>query len=65
MIWNSTTIKRLRDSLGLTKTEFARRLGVSSMAVHHWEENNVIPSGLSIKALNKASRRKTIRDFLR
>ena len=61
MIWNSTTVKHLRDSLGLSKAGFARKLGVSPMAVHHWEANNVPPSGLSIKALEEANKKRSVK----
>ena len=36
-------IKRFRELAGLSKSELARRVGVSPTAVHNWEENGVIP----------------------
>ena len=36
-------IKKLRLSLGLTQTEFARKLFVTPAAVSQWESNNTRP----------------------
>jgi len=36
-------IKRFRELAGLSKSELARRVGVSPTAVHNWEENGVLP----------------------
>ena len=36
-IWNSTKIGELRQHMGLTQTEFARRLGVRQATVSEWE----------------------------
>lgn len=36
------TIKRLRLNSGISKSELARRVGVSATAVHNWE-NGTIP----------------------
>ena len=37
------TIRRQRENLGLSKSEFSRRVGVTPTAVHNWEENGVVP----------------------
>ena len=36
-------IKRFRMLAGLSKSDLARRVGVSPTTVHNWEENGVIP----------------------
>lgn len=36
-------IRRFRKLMGLSKSELARRVGVSPTAVHNWEENGVMP----------------------
>jgi transcriptional regulator with XRE-family HTH domain len=36
-------IMRFRELAGLSKSELARRLGVSPTAVHNWEANAVMP----------------------
>ena len=36
-------IKRFRELAELSKSELARRVGVSPTAVNNWEENGVIP----------------------
>lgn len=56
-------IKSLRESLGLTQTEFAEHLGVRQGAVSHWELGLRRPSGAAeilIKMLRKqAPKRKS------
>lgn len=36
-------IRRLREQLGISKSEFSRQVGVTPTAVHNWEENGVVP----------------------
>jgi transcriptional regulator with XRE-family HTH domain len=36
-------IRHFRELAGLSKSELARRVGVSPTAVHNWEENGVMP----------------------
>jgi transcriptional regulator with XRE-family HTH domain len=36
-------IKHFRELAGLSKSDFARRAGVSPTAVNNWEENGVMP----------------------
>ena len=36
-------IKHFRKLAGLSKSDLARRVGVSPTAVHNWEENGVMP----------------------
>ena len=36
-------IKHFRELAGLSKSDLARRVGVSPTAVHNWEENGVMP----------------------
>jgi transcriptional regulator with XRE-family HTH domain len=46
-------IKHYRELAGLSKSEVARRVGVSPTAVHNWEENGVMPRMETIFALEK------------
>ena len=47
-------IKRFRELAGLSKSELARRVGVSPTAVHNWEENGMIPRTEVLIRLEKA-----------
>jgi transcriptional regulator with XRE-family HTH domain len=47
-------IKRFRELAGLSKSDLARRVGVSPTAVHNWEENGVEPRLSMFLALEKA-----------
>ena len=50
---NSTFIKKLRKSLGLTQEAFADRLGVSFTSVNRWENEQTKPSKLAQKQIIK------------
>ena len=47
-------IKRFRELAGLSKSDLARRVGVSPTAVHNWEENGVMPRMEVLIRLEKA-----------
>jgi transcriptional regulator with XRE-family HTH domain len=47
-------IKHFRELAVLTKSDLARRVGVSPTAVHNWEENGVMPRMEVILELEKA-----------
>jgi transcriptional regulator with XRE-family HTH domain len=47
-------IKHFRNLAGLSKSDLARRVGVSPTAVHNWEENGVIPRMEVTHALGEA-----------
>ena len=47
-------IKHFRELAGLSKSELARRVGVSPTAVHNWEENGVMPRMEVMLDLEKA-----------
>lgn len=47
-------IKRFRELAGLSKSDLARRVGVSPTAVHNWEENGVMPRTEVMFRLEKA-----------
>jgi putative transcriptional regulator len=56
---SATEIRSIRDSLGMTQTEFAEVLGVNQTAVSHWEKGVRRPSGsaeILIKMLKKQAR---------
>ena len=44
-------VKILRNSLGLTQTELAERLGVTYVTISRWENGQARPNRLAIKAL--------------
>ncbi len=48
------TIKRLREAKGLTQTELAERIGVTSKAVSKWETSKGLPDISLIEPLSKA-----------
>jgi len=51
----SSLLKRLRTRAGISKTELARRLGVTFTTVHNWEEGNDRPPPPErVKAIAKA-----------
>ena len=47
-------IKRFRELAGLSKSELARRVGVSPTAVNNWEDNGVMPRMEVMLKLEKA-----------
>ena len=47
-------IKHFRELAGLSKSDLARRVGVSPTAVHNWEENGVMPRMEVMLELEKA-----------
>jgi len=47
-------IKRFRELAGLSKSELARRVGVSPTAVNNWEDNGVMPRMGVVLKLEKA-----------
>ncbi|MFL6754570.1 MAG: helix-turn-helix domain-containing protein [Sphingomicrobium sp.] len=47
-------IKHFRGLAGLSKSDLARRVGVSPTAVHNWEENGVMPRIEVMLELEKA-----------
>jgi len=49
-------IKELRQALGLSQEQFARKLGVSYTTVSRWELKKMTPSPLAIKALKQLER---------
>jgi putative transcriptional regulator len=61
-------IKTVRESLGMTQTEFADALGVQQTAVSHWENGARRPSGsaeILIEMLRKQARPKKSKIFSR
>jgi len=48
---DSTEVKKLRKSLGLTQKELATRLKVDAITVSRWERNEQKPSSLAQKQL--------------
>lgn len=53
-------LRTLRESLGLTQQQFARRLGVTSQTVSRWERGEVRPGAAvvrKLRGLQKSARR--------
>ena len=48
---SGTEIAALRQALGLSQAEFARRLGVRQQTVSEWETGRYRPRGASLKML--------------
>ena len=46
-------IKELRESLGLSKTQFARKIGVAQITVRRWENGSHHPSPIVRKAIKE------------
>jgi DNA-binding transcriptional regulator YiaG len=46
-------IKAARHRLGLTQTQFAERIGCSTLAVSFWERGTRTPTGLYAKAVRE------------
>ena len=46
-------IKELRESLGLSKAQFGRRLGVAQITVRRWENGSHHPSPIVRKAIKE------------
>lgn len=44
MIFKTTQIRGLREGLGLTQDEFAKRIGMTKQAVSSWESGQIKPS---------------------
>lgn len=55
-MWTAKEVHNLRKKLKLSKADFSRVIGVSPAAVHYWESGHSLPSGLSIRALNRVRR---------
>ncbi len=47
-------IRQLRDSLGLTQTEFARKASLSQAAISQFEEGNRLPSMQAVEKIASA-----------
>lgn len=44
MTFKTTQIRGLREGLGLTQEEFAKRIGMTKQAVSSWESGQIKPS---------------------
>jgi DNA-binding transcriptional regulator YiaG len=50
-------IRKLRESLGLTQEEFAKKIGAARVTVAKWEIGQHPPKGLYLQALEKLKAR--------
>ena len=49
----SDEIRKLRETLGLTQEEFAKKLGADRVTIARWESGKSKPTGLYSRALEK------------
>ena len=49
-----TPIKKARMAAGMTQSEFAKKLGVSSMAVSAWENGKALPNVKRLREVAEA-----------
>jgi superfamily II DNA or RNA helicase/DNA-binding XRE family transcriptional regulator len=47
------TVREIRDQLGLSQAEFARRVSVSLVTVNRWERGHARPSGLAAQKIEE------------
>ncbi|MBQ43080.1 MAG: transcriptional regulator [Gemmatimonadetes bacterium] len=56
MKFTPDAVKQLRERLGLTQAEFAKRVGVSVRAVAHWEAGTRNVSTLAQRVLQQLTK---------
>ena len=52
----SMNVKAIREKMGITQAELARRMGVAYQTVNRWEKNRTQPSRMAqrlLKEINK------------
>jgi putative transcriptional regulator len=49
----SNEIRKLRETLGLTQEEFAKKVGAGRATIARWESGQSKPTGLYLRALEK------------
>lgn len=59
---NSSIVKEIRQSLGLTQEEFAHQLGVTLCTVSRWETGKTTPSRLAIRQIQQLTIRMHMTD---
>ena len=59
-----TTIRHLREQLGMTQEQFAHALAVTVSTVNRWENAHAAPSGLAWRAIQEFTQRHGIADDL-
>jgi DNA-binding transcriptional regulator YiaG len=57
IVWDSETIKLLRESMGLTQQQFADELGVRQQTVSEWEVGKYTPRRSMSKYLSLVAER--------
>jgi len=55
MNWTASTIRQLREDLGLTQPAFAELVDVSVWTLRHWEQGKGPPSRLAQRRLEDIS----------
>ena len=54
-------IKKIRNQIGITQTEFAKALGVSRQSVNNWERGNFKPTPVAEKIIHDYCKEKNIK----
>jgi DNA-binding transcriptional regulator YiaG len=52
-------VRAIRERLGLTAAELAKRLGVTTRAVQHWEAGTREPGGAALKLMRRMRPRRS------
>ena len=55
--WNATSVRALRNHLGLTQRELAAELGARQQTVSEWETGQYVPRGSSARLLSLIAER--------
>ncbi len=50
------SIRKLRQSLGMTQEQFAKKLGVHKLTISRWERSTTRPSLLASRQLERLAR---------
>ena len=58
------TVRNLRQRLGMTQEEFARRIQVTLSTVNRWENGHAAPSHLAWRAIEDLAKRQGADDEL-
>ncbi|TMA87482.1 MAG: helix-turn-helix transcriptional regulator [Deltaproteobacteria bacterium] len=58
------TVRNLRQRLGMTREEFARRIQVTLSTVNRWENGHATPSHLAWRAIEDLAKRQGADDEL-
>jgi DNA-binding transcriptional regulator YiaG len=60
--WDASSIRALRDHLGMTQQELADELGARQQTVSEWETGRYRPRGVSARLLERVAEEKGFYD---